>query len=1637
MRQKPNEKREESRRMIRWMAVALMPFLFSIFLGAAEPGTLYSNTAQLSYQADNTEQNLSSNEVNLTVASTPAQIEFLRYDPSGSNEQLPATQYLDAADTPQPSPPATLPDGRVIPAPSSVGMSPASDYLTRDLVIVRVRDLDRDTNASSVQSLEVNVTNAQSGEIETLILHETGENTGVFVGYLLTDPTASTGRDGQIRAASGEHLIAEYLDDTGSVTLEARALVHAPGGALLVGKSQSKDHAAAGDYLRYTVTVENISDIALRPVTVEDRLPPGIKYQSGSLRVDGQPAKAELSRDGRTLRYDFNNSAFAPGERHELRYVALVTAGTLNGEATNRAWATAPGVPRSNVASVTLRIDDELGRTRGYILGQVYDADAGSRDANGSGHIGVEGVRLYMEDGRYVVTDEEGKYHFVDVKNGTHVVQIDTDSIKGRYELARCEESVRFAGKSFSQFVEIDHGGMKRVDFCLRRLPGAGGEASLEMSLARLDSKHLRLHLVLRTDMPLIDPQVFVALPEGIHYLKGSADAGSDAYMKDGALVVPMDRKSRSLTLELEPHGDREGSIRGILFYDTRLEKDQHSDVAELLFRRESDRPYISKVLTAHRLVRSESVGSRTPVEAGDFDWTQPTHRRSMPDYTPSKVDTLGKKPAIVWPPKGWIPWIPSTRIAVLKPAGTSLDLRLNGKKVDPLNYEDLFRSSDKSMEVVYYKGVDLQEGSNRITAVIKGKGGKVLARLTREVYVESRRPKRLEYLPEYSWPVADGKHPPILAVRFIGPSGHPLRSGLVGSYTTEGRYEPGTLNNGKGQYTIDSEGIAYIRLKPTVRSGEARLHFVMADGEERILRVRIKPKMRDWIVVGFAEGTVGYRTLHSHAETLREAGVREHFYKKGRVSFFAKGAIKGKWLMTLAYDTGRRKGDRTLFDTLDPDAYYTLYQDATTQGNEAPSTRKLYLKLERDEYSVLFGDFHTDMGETELTRYDNAFTGVQARYDGNRLRAKLFAARSEDLHFRDDLRGNGTRGYYHLSHTPVVEGSETVTLEVRDRHHPERVLSRRTLGRDSDYEIDYDRGTLYFHDPIYSRDHDFNPQYIVVQYEVKGRGGRHYTWGGRVSYGEGERWRVGASYVDEDHGDGHARLMGVDASVKVGEHLKLRGEIAQSRNRDSQNRTLGNARLFEAEYNDLNLTGRAWYRYQDRSFGLGQLDEALGGTRQIGVEGSRKLTRYWSLEGTLFQNRDYDDGNISDENVFESRVRYDDSNFSAALGYRLAKNSHTPATHQITAEISRYFLERRLKLTLGHEQSLGSNRDSEYPTRSYLTADFKYDENSSLLASIERDQGADGVSWSSRVGYEYTPWKDGRISLGRVMESGHDGSRIYDTFGLDQTLRFGEEWSLRLGYEKGLSEAGSDDSFDAFNVDLDYRGERYTGRIALGYRVGGGEKQFDLDTALAMEKNSAMGLGTGLEWHDSWGGGDRDRDVDAKLAFVYLPERTDWIVLDRFDFKDEWTADANGSTRSNKFINHLHLDWKPEGKPWELGLQYALKYNIDTIDGTRYSGWTDLAGLDVSYDINEHLAVGFQGSILHSYAGNNLDYGAGVFVTTSLLTNTQLTLGYNFAGFDDEDFSEQNYRYQGVYLRVRMKFDQQDLKRLIDGVLR
>ena len=136
-----------------------------------------------------------------------------------------------------------------------------------------------------------------------------------------------------------------------------------------------------------------------------------------------------------------------------------------SGNAENTAQAVPPIT--SNVARATVLVREDLFRERAILVGRVI---VGSCDrALGEDRKGLANVRVGLEDGRYALTDQDGNWHLDDIRPGTHVVQLDLDSLAEGYELLPCADNTRFAGRKYSQFVNVRGGSLWRADFYVKQ----------------------------------------------------------------------------------------------------------------------------------------------------------------------------------------------------------------------------------------------------------------------------------------------------------------------------------------------------------------------------------------------------------------------------------------------------------------------------------------------------------------------------------------------------------------------------------------------------------------------------------------------------------------------------------------------------------------------------------------------------------------------------------------------------------------------------------------------------------------------------------------------------------------------------------------------------------------------------------------------------------------------------------------------------------------------------------------------------------------------------------------------------------------------------------------------------------------
>ena len=373
--------------------------------------------------------------------------------------------------------------------------------------------------------------------------------------------------------------------------------------------------------------------------------------------------------------------------------------------------------------------------------------------------------------------------------------------------------------------------------------------------------------------------------------------------------------------------------------------------------------------------------------------------------------------------------------------------------------------------------------------------------------------------------------------------------------------------------------------------------------------------------VVSLRIGASGTNFWGSRSEFLNPDTIGDgtEFDLKGAV--FATGKL-GDWLFTGAYNS-----DRALNQTCDGttrlfrgpqfcEQNYPVYGDSSTVDYLTPSTDSVYLRFERtspvpgaEPDYVMWGDYSTQ----ELARSSQVFTattrqlhGFKGNYNFGNLQLTALYSRDIEGFQRDTITPNGTSGYYFLSRRLIVPGSENIFIETEENNRPGTVIERKPFSRGTDYEIDYDRGTLLFRRPILST--EFDPfatstseisegptllvRRIVVTYQYDNAGGDDTSiYAGRVQYNfsqdfNSESW-LGATYLREDQGVQDFELYGADFRMPLGQNGQIVGEYAHSSN-DSlfQGDISGSAYRFEANATIISgLNGRAYYRSVEEGF--------------------------------------------------------------------------------------------------------------------------------------------------------------------------------------------------------------------------------------------------------------------------------------------------------------------------------------------------------------------------------------------------------------------------------------------------------------------
>ncbi|MEM6555519.1 MAG: hypothetical protein AAF642_06580 [Pseudomonadota bacterium] len=1670
-------------------AIALMCAMIGTMSGLAQAdlGDRVTNTAFVSQETSNRTLILPTNEAAFTIEArrTPSEIEFFRIVenvPDAIQVQLNGSDFSPSGALSGPFSSfdnVPLLGQKTLDTSAPVSLVPAQTYLSGELMVVRVVDLGQNGNPDRIETVVITVT-ADNGDTITLRLYEDGSDSGHFYGFFPSTSGPTAPNDRTITAPQDTQLTATYIDAfdatevsvdtafvdpfgrvfdsftgdlldqvqitiidattglpaeimgldgsgsfpstirTGEATTDSSGVEYpaapgvfffpilAPGsyqirveapdgylfpsvrdpvsleglpnapfelqtqasygavfevetsgpvnldipldpnGDLVVRKRASDPQAAIGDFIGYTIDLENSGSVPA-PFTLRDTLPTGIRYVAGSARLNGVLFEdPEVAPDG--LNLTFSGGLVLPDETVQLTYLTAVGPGTPLGEAVNRAVViNAAGAVLSNAAEAAVYIEEDLLSSRLTIIGRVAEA-ACRPDEEWARTLldgeGVGGVRLYMETGRYTVTDSDGLFHFEGVKPGTHVVQVDEATLPPGYEPIICEENTRYAGSALSKFVDAQGGSIWRANFYLKRTDAVTKTTDIEVTKSR------------------------------------DADLYDQAWLNEQ--------------------------------------------------------------------------------EESTFEWIYP-----RADQTPhGRSVSLGIKHA------------PTENVR----------LELNGRTVPGLNFTGREMSTARTRAMSRWAGVDIQRGENRFVASLLDADGNVLEQIERSVWFVDEVSRAVQ-VDDQSVLVADGRTRPVIAIRLEDADGHAVHEGRIVEVSVAEPYRLAHEAEEEFESPVDAgfaavsglrvgaDGIVRVELEPTLESGRVRLQVPMQDGSTEDIDAWLAPEKRDWIIVGVAEA-------ERSSAWLEGAGGRDVLERSndGRLAFFAKGVVKGDWLLTLAVDTAKRRGarDDEVFDEIDPNAYYTLYGDRTWQNNNAESRYPVYVKLEKNTFQAVFGDFETGFTETDLGRYSRRMSGLKADYESEQVSITAFAAETNQTFMKDEFAADGTSGPFRLQSAPLVRSSEVITIETRDRFRPDVILSQRLLSRYIDYEIDNVTGELFFRQPVAATDPGLNPNVIVVDYEASDSGERGVTAGLRAEtrFVQGAL-QTGITMIHEEDGSTQdaegSNLIAADLTLAVSENTELRAEYASTDSETELGESDGEAVLIEATHRSEKLSVSGYFREESDGFGLGQQASSTSAVRRIGAELSAELDvqEQENRSDRIIRSvtaQAYQETNLTQSarrTVADAVWQQDSQTFGANLGLRaVAEDFEDTADPRqsvlLLAGLRKTFVDQGLTISAIREEPVyagGANDDEStlFPGRTVLGLDKTLGPQATANVRHEVTNGANASGQNTVAGITWEPSGGTQVRASTDMITNDSGRRIGATVGVDQVWQVNEAWTLSGGLARRTNVDGSDEPRDVapdaalgpledgVRSPLTQSEQYASGYIGAAYQTDSmaGSARLEKRNSTSGERLVAV-LGGAREITQTLsfsaaarrqeeqieGRGDREQ-TDVRIGAAWRPRGEGLVVFNRLDVGH---LTEQGIQDRSKIVNNFAMNAMVSDQT-QVSVYHGIKRVKTDFEGAHAKAVTHLVGAEVRHDITPQIDLGFQTTWSHNDATQTGEWSYGPSVGFSPVDNLWVSFGYNVTGFEDRDFEAARDRHEGPYIKLRAKFDQNTAKGLIKAL--
>src|SRR5215471_4867366 len=1350
--------------------------------------------------------------------------------------------------------------------------------------------------------------------------------------------------------------------------------------SMFIQKTADRAVVELGEFVDYTVEIKNLLVTPLGNAQVNDTLPPGFSYVKKSARLNGTPIGDPAGGKGPYL--VFNIGTLAPSADVKLSYRVLVGAGSAMGTNLNRAVAVS-GPNQSNNASARVVVQGGVLSDNGFIVGKVF-ADCNGNRMQDPGEPGVPGVRIYLDDGTFAITDEQGRYSIYGVPGRTHILKVDAYSLPAGSRLAPI--SNRNAGDGGTRFVDLMFGEMHKADFAL-----AGCSSALADEIKLRSQKLGRQEELARA----VKAQFSVeAVQKDSTQLKsmaasGLVDAATPSVESRPANQAPLATDSAtSLATGKDKPASADSPLSGGLTSAELAKLDKQLDFVDLKdhdvmsfaqanIRVKGRMDATFKLFVNTKEISAKQVGSKTKV---------------------------AEKQLEVWEFVG----------VNLQPGKNSVLVI----EIDPFGNERNFKAIELiapdrlgKLKLDIPGGMHAADGKTPV---------KVMVRLTDAdgVPVTVRTPVTLETT-NGTWLVKD-LNPNEPGTQVFVEGGH-------AEFDLMPPIEPGSSMVRVSSGSVNAETkIEYVpELRPMMAAGlvEYQINFG-ARGHSAI-----QPSLND----GF-----------EHELRLFSASSGDSFDSGGHAVLLLKGKIKGQNLLTLAYDSDKTVRDR-LFRDIQPDQYYPVYGDASVRGYDAQSTSKAYVRIDHGKTYVLYGDYVTsDPGvSNSLGNYSRSLTGVKQHFENDRVSLTGFASYDSATQRVEEVFANGTSGPFKLSSTTGVENSEKVEVLTRDRNQPSVIIDIRPLNRFSDYEFEPFTGELLLKSPIPSLDSMLNPLSIRITYEVNDGGEKFWLGGGTAQVRVAPFLQLGGTFVDDSNPLDPNKLFSVNSVLKL-KQTTFAGELAGT---DHLVQGLGFGYRFEVRQDGERLKGRAYFSRTDVDFNnpTSIINQGRG---ESGVKASYAFNKSTRLLGEYIRTEDVtnagtrEGGELGLERTFPGNIQtlvgfrhaQETATPASASTVGVTPNSLNTLISKISMQIPHFNkftasaeYEQDVAESDKHVVAVGGTYQFWQKGRVY----FRQELISSLgdVYSLNTLQHRN----TTQFGVESAYYKDARVFSEYRVQDLSNGREAEAVVGLRNNWNIAHGLTANTSVESIRTLNGTDVNSLALTGGVEYTAQKnWKSSGRMEWRGSTNSDSFLNTVGLAARLTDSwtfLGRNILSNITTKTTGGAHLQD---RLQFGFAlrdTERNRWNGLSMFEFKDD-LDNSQPATPVHQKLGILATTANYQvAAPFTLSARYAVKWNVAGssagVTGLTSSAATELVGGRATWDVSRKWDFGVAASNLHGVGLSSSQYGMGAETGYQLIGNMWLSVGYNLMGFRDGDLAGEDVTRRGVFVRMRFKFDE------------